>query len=108
MEHGTNFDPNEYVEIGCIWSKRAVTLRVKDPGQGFSLDNLRHAAVNRKHLFDHLAVREQQGLRVGGFGIMLAKGLVDEVIYNEEGNDVLLLKYLDSPSHEPASAVHSQ
>ena len=110
MEHGTNFDPSHYVEIGGIWSKRAVTLRVKDPGQGFSLDELRHAAVNkpREQFFDHLAVREQQGLRFGGFGIMLAKALVDEIIYSEDGNDVLLVKYLDSPAQGSASATHSQ
>lgn len=31
----------------------------------------------------------------GGFGILLAKKLVDELIYDEKGNDVLLVKYLD-------------
>ena len=43
-----------------------------------------------------MAVREEQGLRPGGWGILMAKALVDEVIYNEHGNDVLLVKYLDS------------
>jgi anti-sigma regulatory factor (Ser/Thr protein kinase) len=36
-------------------------------------------------------------LRPGGFGILLAKKLVDELIYDEKGNDVLLVKYLDRP-----------
>jgi anti-sigma regulatory factor (Ser/Thr protein kinase) len=40
-------------------------------------------------------VRETQGLRPGGFGLLLAKKLVDELIYNEQGNDVLLVKYID-------------
>jgi hypothetical protein len=42
-----------------------------------------------------VAVREEQGLRPGGFGVMLAKKLVDEVVYNEQGNDVLPVKYVD-------------
>jgi anti-sigma regulatory factor (Ser/Thr protein kinase) len=32
-------------------------------------------------------------MRPGGFGIMLTKQLVDEVIYNEIGNEVLLIKH---------------
>jgi anti-sigma regulatory factor (Ser/Thr protein kinase) len=38
--------------------------------------------------------REQRGMRPGGFGILLARHLVDELIYNEKGNEVLLIKYV--------------
>jgi anti-sigma regulatory factor (Ser/Thr protein kinase) len=98
MEHGANFDPSQYVELAFVRSRRAVTLRVKDPGKGFSLQELRHAASSNSSSdpLDHVAVREEQGLRPGGWGILMAKALVDEVIYNEHGNDVLLVKYLDS------------
>ena len=98
IEHGANFDPSQYVEIAFVRSRRAVTLRVKDPGQGFSLEELRHAEINNSppDLSDHTAVREDKGLRSRGFGILMAKASVDEVIYDEHGNDVLLVKYLDS------------
>jgi DNA-binding response OmpR family regulator len=97
IEHGAHFDPSQYVELAFIRSRRAVTLRVKDPGQGFSLEELRHAAINNSpsDLSDVMAVRDEKGLRSGGFGILMAKAFVDEVIYNEHGNDVLLVKYLD-------------
>jgi DNA-binding response OmpR family regulator len=100
MEHGAHFDPSQHVEISFIRSRRAIACRVKDPGQGFSLDELRHAAVGSspEDLFSHMAVREEQGLRPGGFGILLAKKLVDELIYDEKGNDVVLVKYLDQPT----------
>jgi anti-anti-sigma factor len=99
MEHGANFNPNQYVEISFIRSHRAITCRVRDPGKGFSLEELRHAAIGSspEDLLSHMAVREEQGLRPGGFGILLAKKLVDELIYDEKGNDVLLVKYLDRP-----------
>jgi DNA-binding response OmpR family regulator len=99
MEHGAHFDPSQYVEISFIRSRRAIACRVKDPGEGFSLEELRHAAVGRspEDLFGHVAVRDEQGLRPGGFGMLLAKKLVDELIYDEKGNDVLLVKYLDPP-----------
>ena len=98
MEHGGKFDPSQYVEISYVRSRRAVTCRVKDPGQGFSMEELRHAAVScpTDDLFGYLAIREAQGLRPGGFGLLMAKKLVDELIYNEKGNDVLLVKYIDS------------
>lgn len=100
MEHGAHFNPNQHVEISFIRSRRAIACRVKDPGQGFSLEELRHAAVGRspEDLFSHMAVREEQGLRPGGFGMLLAKKLVDELIYDEKGNDVVLVKYLDPPT----------
>ena len=97
MEHGGHFDSSQYVEISFVRMRRAVVCRVKDPGEGFSLEELRHAAVNSPpgDPFSHFAVREAQGLRPGGFGLLLAKKLVDELIYSEHGNDVLLVKYVD-------------
>src|SRR5262249_513002 len=97
MEHGGNFDPSQYVEITYIRAHRAVLCRVKDPGQGFSLEELRHAAINNPvdDLFSHAAVREARGLRPGGFGLLMSNKLVDELIFSEKGNDVLLVKYLD-------------
>jgi DNA-binding response OmpR family regulator len=100
MEHGAHFDPNQHVEISFVRSRRAIACRVKDPGQGFSLEELRHAAIDGspEDLFSHMTVREEQGLRPGGFGILLVKKLVDELIYDEKGNDVVLVKYLDRPT----------
>ena len=97
MEHGGHFDPSQYVEIAFVRMRRAVVCRVKDPGEGFLLEELRHAALNSPpdDPFSHLAVREALGLRPGGFGLLLAQKLVDELIYNEHGNDVLLVKYID-------------
>jgi anti-sigma regulatory factor (Ser/Thr protein kinase) len=85
------------VEISYIRASRAVALRIKDPGQGFSLEELQHAAINSPagDPLSHFAVREEQGLRPGGFGLLLAKKQVDDLIYNEKGNEVLLIKYIN-------------
>jgi DNA-binding response OmpR family regulator len=99
MQHGGHFDPSQHVEISFIRARRAIACRVKDPGTGFSLEELRHAAAGSSpdDLFSHARVRDEQGMRPGGFGILLAKKLVDELIYNEKGNEVVLVKYLDPP-----------
>jgi anti-sigma regulatory factor (Ser/Thr protein kinase)/ActR/RegA family two-component response regulator len=103
IEHGARFDSSQHVEIAYLRTKYAVACRVKDPGEGFSLEELRHAAIANPPdapLF-HLEERKKQGLRPGGFGILLAKHIVDELIYGESGNDVILIKYLDGRRHSP-------
>ena len=37
-------------------------------------------------------------LRPGGYGVLLPKHLVDELMYSEKGNEVLLVKYLRASS----------
>ena len=44
MEHGANFDPTQYVQISFVRGQRAFFCRVKDPGEGFSREELQHAA----------------------------------------------------------------
>jgi anti-sigma regulatory factor (Ser/Thr protein kinase) len=39
-----------------------------------------------------MSVREEKGLRCGGFGIFMTHGLVDDLQYNEAGNEVRLVK----------------
>jgi hypothetical protein len=42
-----------------------------------------------------MAVREEYGIRPGGFGLAMTRSLVDELIYNEARNEVICIKYLD-------------
>ncbi|PZS10039.1 MAG: histidine kinase [Chloroflexi bacterium] len=96
IEHGGHLDPEQYVEISYIRAKHAVLCRVKDPGPGFSQQELPQSALSNPPedpLF-HTRHREALGLRPGGFGLLLAQKLVDEVTYNQQGNEALLIKYL--------------
>lgn len=96
MEHGGHFDPEKYVEICYVRTKHIVMARIKDPGDGFTLDEVRHAAIGNPpdDPIAHVIRRNEEGMRPGGYGVMLAKNLVDELIYGEKGNEVLLVKYL--------------
>jgi CheY-like chemotaxis protein/anti-sigma regulatory factor (Ser/Thr protein kinase) len=97
IEHGAGSDPNKRVIITYVRGQRALFYYVRDPGQGFSFDDLPHAAVSNPtdSPIEHVEVREQLGMRPGGFGIFMTRQLVDEMIYNEKGNEVLLIKYLE-------------
>jgi len=92
MEHGGKFDTSKFVEVCYLKSKRQVTCRVKDPGEGFSLQEVLEAG-KRKPLAEVAGPGGDPQLE--GIGIMLAKHYVDELIYNESGNEVFLVKWLD-------------
>jgi len=96
VEWGGKLDPNRKVRISCVRAKKMLLYKIADPGEGFDIDGLRHAAI--AHPDDpirHLQVREEQGLRPGGFGLALTRSLVDELIYNEARNEVIFVKYLE-------------
>jgi anti-sigma regulatory factor (Ser/Thr protein kinase) len=102
MEHGAQFNPDQVVEVNAIRTARAMTFRVRDPGAGFRKEALTHAAYANPpgNLTAHAVEREQQGMRAGGYGMLLAAGTVDELIYNETGNEVILIKYLEEPGQK--------
>ena len=97
IEHGARNDPSKLMEVAAVRTGRAFVFYVHDPGEGFARDDLPHSALSNPAANPalHLAVREKQGMRPGGYGILLASGIVDELIYNEPGNSVVLIKYLD-------------
>jgi DNA-binding response OmpR family regulator len=97
IEHGCHLDPNQKVRLSYIRTSRAVIYYIHDPGEGFSMEDLPHAAVSNTPdaPLQHVLIRDEQGMRPGGFGILLTRQLCDDVIYNEKGNEVLLIKYLD-------------
>jgi anti-sigma regulatory factor (Ser/Thr protein kinase)/ActR/RegA family two-component response regulator len=96
IEHGGKFDPEKYVEVSYLRTHRAVACRIKDPGEGFSLEEIPHAAIMNPpgDPLRHLTYREAENLRPGGFGVLLAKNSIDELLYNEQGNEVVLVKYI--------------
>jgi CheY-like chemotaxis protein/anti-sigma regulatory factor (Ser/Thr protein kinase) len=75
-----------------------ITIVIRDTGPGFDPNNLPHAAQPDDPIA-HMMVRETLGIREGGFGILMARGLVDELEYNEVGNEVRLVKYFPARSH---------
>lgn len=96
IEHGAEFRAGKVVEVAAIHTARTIVFYVHDPGAGFRWDAMQHAAVSNPDddPTRHGEVREEKGMRPGGFGILIARGVVDELIYNEVGNEVLLIKHI--------------
>jgi anti-sigma regulatory factor (Ser/Thr protein kinase)/CheY-like chemotaxis protein len=97
IEHGGKLNPNEWVRVSRVRTRRAIVYHIEDPGEGFSRSALKHAAVCNPpdDPVAHVEVREAENLRPGGFGMLIASHSVDEVIYSQAGNEVILVKYLD-------------
>lgn len=96
IEHGGKNDPRKRVRTSLLRTTRSVIVHIHDPGTGFSLDFLPHAAISNPQgdPTKHVEVRAESGKRPGGFGILMTRNMVDELLYNERGNAVLIVKYL--------------
>ncbi len=88
-----------------------VEIIIRDEGPGFDRGGLKHAATPDDPLA-HMEVRENLGLREGGFGLLITRGMVDEMQYNEPGNEVTLTKRFPIESSSeivaPVSSVVSE
>jgi DNA-binding NarL/FixJ family response regulator len=96
IEHGGECNPKKRVRVWIQRTPKALIVHIQDPGKGFSLNSLPHAAISNPadSPIHHVEVRAEAGQRPGGFGILMTRNLIDELIYNERGNAVLFVKYL--------------
>jgi DNA-binding response OmpR family regulator len=95
VEWGGGLDPSRRVRISCIRTPRLLFYRIADPGPGFHFEGLTHSAmVNPEGALGSTAVREEKGLRPGGLGLAMVQAMVDDLVYNEVQNEVVLVKYL--------------
>jgi DNA-binding response OmpR family regulator len=92
IEWGHQRQTERIVTVDYRIDPEKITIDIKDTGPGFSPANLPHAAKPDDPV-SHMMVRETLGIREGGFGIMMSRGLVDEMAYNDKGNEVKLIKY---------------
>jgi anti-sigma regulatory factor (Ser/Thr protein kinase) len=96
VEHGGHLDPEKTVDLSYIRTARTIVYYIRDPGEGFSMETLAHAAIANtdEEPLRHVELRRQMGIRPGGFGLLMTKSFADELIYSAKGNEVILIKYL--------------
>jgi CheY-like chemotaxis protein/anti-sigma regulatory factor (Ser/Thr protein kinase) len=101
VEWGGGLDPARKVRVSYLRARRMILYRIADPGPGFEIDKLPHAAIGQPDddPIQHMQVREEKGIRPGGFGLVMVRASVDELLYNERRNEVVFVKYLDDAPH---------
>jgi DNA-binding response OmpR family regulator len=95
IEWGNLHQSDRLVNIVYRVHDDRLEIVVADQGPGFDRTSLPHAAVPGDP-FSHLDVRDKLGLRAGGFGLLICQGMVDEMRYNDQGNEVTLIKRFGS------------
>lgn len=93
IEWGHRKQVDRLVTVTYRIDAEKVEICIRDTGEGFKPQCIKHVARDDDPI-GHMDLREKLGLRAGGFGIMLTKGMVDELCYNEQGNEVKLVKKL--------------
>jgi two-component system OmpR family response regulator len=92
IEWGHRKQNDLLVNVTYRIDKDRVVIAIRDTGPGFNPAHVPHAA-DPEDPAKHMDVRDELGLRAGGFGILMTRGLVDEMQYNQTGNEVRLVKY---------------
>jgi CheY-like chemotaxis protein/anti-sigma regulatory factor (Ser/Thr protein kinase) len=93
VEHGGKLNPEQKVELHFVRTSTSNVYYVRDPGEGFSFDKLAHAAISHpEDPTEHVKIRQNLGIRPGGFGLLILNQFADELIYNAKGNEVILIK----------------
>lgn len=94
IEWGNKYSETKKVSITIQIAADRVEVEIEDEGEGFDPDNIPHASSgDEDDPVGHFSVREILGLREGGFGILISRGMVDDVRYNDKGNRVTLVKH---------------
>jgi DNA-binding response OmpR family regulator len=91
IEWGNKHQSDLLVNIMYRVFEDHLEIVIRDQGAGFDRTNIPHAATDEDP-FSHLDVRDKLGLRSGGFGLLICEGMVDELRYNDVGNEVTLIK----------------
>jgi DNA-binding response OmpR family regulator len=91
IEWGNRHRSEKLVDITYRIHADRVEIVILDQGEGFDRSKLPHAA-SAENPIAHMGIREKLGLREGGFGLLITNGMVDEMWYNDAGNEVTLIK----------------
>lgn len=89
VKHGNKFDATKLVRITANISKNEARFTIEDEGEGFDVNNIPDP-LDPENLF-----------KASGRGVLFIYNIMDEVIYNERGNRLTMVKRSDP--QEPAN-----
>ena len=78
--HGNGFDQNKKVYVAFDVTAQRCRVSITDEGEGFDPDNLPDPTA------------DENLEKPSGRGVMLMRVYMDEVTYNDKGNQVVLIK----------------
>ena len=101
VEWGNRQDSSKRIRLSYALFKDRVVFKIEDEGEGFDAAKLKDPSRNP---LAHIMERISAGKRMGGYGIFMTKNIMDEVVYSERGNVVVMTKYFRSRRKAPPQA----
>jgi len=89
IEWGNKLDEERTIRLSYKLEADRIKIRIADEGHGFNPNHVPDPTVDPIKMIEN---READGKRPGGFGIHLARKVMDIVNYNERGNIVTMEK----------------
>jgi ActR/RegA family two-component response regulator len=89
IEWGHKFDVKKRVKVSHMLFQDEFVFKIEDNGDGCDISAMLEGPGD---LVQMETQRESTGKRPGGLGMTMVKGLMDQVIYNEKGNMIILSK----------------
>ncbi len=91
IEWGNEGDRTKTIRLSyCLFPDRLV-VKIEDEGLGFIPSDINDPSVDP---VAHIKSRREAGKRLGGYGIYLVRKVMDEVLYSNRGNSVIMTKRL--------------
>jgi serine/threonine-protein kinase RsbW len=90
VKHGNRYNPEKVVRITADVSTKEVSFTVEDEGDGFNVAEIPDP-LDPENLF-----------KTSGRGVLLIHNIMDEVIYNDRGNRLTMVKKKDT--HQPTES----
>lgn len=81
IKHGNKFDPHKSITVAAAVDPDRITITVADAGEGFDPDSVPDPTA------------DENLEKPNGRGIMLMRAYMDEVEFNERGNQVRMVKH---------------
>jgi len=92
IEWGNKQDHTKPVRVSYCLFPREIVFKIEDLGVGFEPEAVPNPLGSPEAPLHVAQDREQKGKRPGGFGVAIARNVMDQIIYNRVGNSVVMSK----------------
>ncbi len=90
VKHGNKFDAQKLIRIAAEVSKSEARFTIEDQGEGFDVNNIPDP-LDPENLF-----------KTSGRGVLFIYNIMDEVVYNERGNRLTMVKKAPTDKNQEA------
>jgi serine/threonine-protein kinase RsbW len=95
-EHGNKHDPKKKIRVLYLRDEAKIAFVISDDGPGFDHSQFL-ARADEVSALDHTRSRRATEARPGGLGVFIMKKTCDQIVFNDQGNSIFLMKFL--PGH---------